>query len=176
MPTRRSSNIAPHRDHAFFCLKQDFPLITTENINSSNSDISSGIFKIKAGAASMASAWFIHWPVRPVWPARGLYGPVPIGNYSPISLLTRCCGRALSHWWSLVFQHNLHTKSIQQSSFSRPIRLHFISPQSFVRNCLFIIYIFIAWIIPKLTSTGVTALNFTTWRTLNAYAYSTQLN
>ena len=102
------------------------------------------VLYIKAGAASMASAWFIHWPVRPVWPVRGLYGPVPIGNYSAISLLTRCCGRALSHWWSLVFQHNLHTKSIQQSSFSRPIRLHFISPQSFVRNCLFIIYIFIA--------------------------------
>ena len=23
----------------------------------------------------MAGAWFIHWPVRPVWPVRGLYGP-----------------------------------------------------------------------------------------------------
>ena len=30
---------------------------------------------IKAGAAKMAGAWFIHWPVRPVWPVRGLYGP-----------------------------------------------------------------------------------------------------
>ena len=28
---------------------------------------------INAGAATMASAWFIHWQVRPV---RGLYGPV----------------------------------------------------------------------------------------------------
>ena len=28
---------------------------------------------IKAGAASMARAWFIHWPVQPVC---GLYGPV----------------------------------------------------------------------------------------------------
>jgi len=27
---------------------------------------------IKADAASMAGAWFMHWPVQPV---RGLYGP-----------------------------------------------------------------------------------------------------
>jgi len=30
-----------------------------------------------AGAASMAGAWFIQWPVRPmhtVWPVNGLYG------------------------------------------------------------------------------------------------------
>ena len=27
----------------------------------------------QAGAASMAGAWFIHWPVRPM---RGLYRPV----------------------------------------------------------------------------------------------------
>jgi len=25
-----------------------------------------------AGAASMAGAWFIHWPVQPMWPVRGL--------------------------------------------------------------------------------------------------------
>jgi len=31
-----------------------------------------------AGVASMAGAWFIHWPVRPVWPMRGLYGPICI--------------------------------------------------------------------------------------------------
>jgi len=29
-----------------------------------------------AGATSMADTWFIHWPVRPVRPVRGLYGPV----------------------------------------------------------------------------------------------------
>jgi len=28
------------------------------------------VLYIKAGAASMAGAWFMHWPVR------GLYGPV----------------------------------------------------------------------------------------------------
>jgi len=31
---------------------------------------------IKAGAANMAGAWFIHRPVWPVRPVRGLYGPV----------------------------------------------------------------------------------------------------
>jgi len=31
------------------------------------------VLYIKAGAATMAGAWFVHWPVRPV---RGLYGPV----------------------------------------------------------------------------------------------------
>jgi len=30
----------------------------------------------------MAGAWFIHWPVRPVWPVRGLYGPFEIDSAS----------------------------------------------------------------------------------------------
>jgi len=30
------------------------------------------VLYIKAGAAKIAGAWFIHWPVRPV---RGLYRP-----------------------------------------------------------------------------------------------------
>jgi len=35
-----------------------------------------------AGAASMAGAWSIHWPVRPV---RGLYGPLDLRQSSVAS-------------------------------------------------------------------------------------------
>jgi len=34
------------------------------------------VLYIKAGAAKMAAAWFIHRPVWPVRPVRGLYRPI----------------------------------------------------------------------------------------------------
>jgi len=53
------------------------------------------LIQYMAGAASMAGAWFIHWPVRPV---RGLHGPHVRQSYLKTFLwhsvlLTPCTGR-----------------------------------------------------------------------------------
>ena len=40
-----------------------------------------------AGAASMAGAWFIHWPV---WPMRGLYGPAVVSQPFATEIGHRC--------------------------------------------------------------------------------------
>jgi len=60
-----------------------------------------------AGSASMASAWFIHWPVRPVC---GLYGHCLVGYslaiitpsvFSTISVLCYLTGMQIKKydWW-----------------------------------------------------------------------------